>query len=68
MGNQQTRIKSQYAGTGKTQGKVNSAKNTCLLLPCEYVLVEKILYLLIGDVDAQLLEGIVLKIFKTENV
>ena len=38
------------------------------LLPGEDVLVEVELDLLVGDVDAQLLEGVPLEVFKAEDV
>lgn len=38
------------------------------LLPGEYVLVEVELDLLVGDVDAQLLEGVLLEVLETEDV
>ena len=41
---------------------------TYLLFPGEDVLVEEELYLFVGDVDAQLLEGILGKVLETENV
>lgn len=38
------------------------------LFPGEYVLVEVELDLLVGDVDAELLEGVLLEILKTKDV
>lgn len=38
------------------------------LLPSKDVLVEVKLDLLVGDVDAELLEGVLLEVFKTKNV
>ena len=39
-----------------------------LLLPGEDVLVEKVLDLLVGDVDAQLLEAVAREVLEAENV
>lgn len=39
-----------------------------LLFPCEYVLIEVVLNLLVGDIDAYLLERILGEILKAEDV
>lgn len=43
-------------------------RHVFLLFPSENMLVEEVLDLFVGDVDAQLLKGVLLEVLKAEDV